>query len=186
MILVNDIHKGVVLKLEGQLFLVVEFQHVNPGKGGAFVRTKLKNITTGAVVEKTFRSGDKLEDAEIDKRKTTYLYTDGETYTFMDTQNYEQYVLDAGIVGDAKDFLKENMEVDIELHEGRPITLILPNFVQLRVTETEPGVKGDTVSGATKPAIVETGARIMVPLFVNQGDLIKVDTRTGEYIERVY
>ena len=185
MILVNEIHKGVVLKIEDELFLVVEFQHVNPGKGGAFVRTKLKNLATGAVIEKTFRSGDKVEDAEIDERKATFLYHDNQTYTFMDTENYEQYILSKEEVGESSQWLKENMEVKIELYNNKPISLIMPNFVELKVTHTEPGVKGDTVSGATKPAIVETGARVMVPLFVEQEDIIKVDTRTGEYIERV-
>jgi elongation factor P len=186
MILVNDIHKGVVLKIENQLYLVAEFQHINPGKGGAFVRTKLKSLATNAVLEKTFRSGDKVEDADIDKRKTTYLYHDDDTFTFMDTHNFEQYTLPKDEVGDSSNYLLENMAVEIELYEGKPISLLLPNFVQLKVVETERGVKGDTVSGATKPAIVETGARIMVPLFVNQGDILKVDTRSGEYIERIY
>jgi elongation factor P len=185
MILVNDIHKGVVLKLEGQLHLVVEFQHVNPGKGGGFVRTKLKNIFTQGVTEKTFRSGDKLEDAEIDARKATYQYHDADTYNFMDSQNYEQYTLSADDVGDSKNYLKENMEVEIELYESRPISLLLPNFVTLKITQSDPGVRGDTVSGALKPATLETGVVVMVPLFVSQGEVIKVDTRTGTYIERV-
>jgi len=185
MILVNDIHKGVVLKLEGQLHLVVEFQHVNPGKGGGFVRTKLKNIFTQGVTEKTFRSGDKLEDAEIEERKATYQYHDPDSYNFMDNENYEQYTLSADDVGESKNYLKENMIVTIELYENKPISLLLPNFVELKITQSDPGVRGDTVSGAMKPATMETGLVVQIPLFVSQGEVIKIDTRSGAYVERV-
>lgn len=184
MIDTNSIHKGVVLKLEGNLWVVVEFQHVNPGKGGAFVRTKLKNVTTGQVMEKTFRSGDKVEDAEIDERKATFQYSD-DMFHFMDVHNFEQYALPEDVVGTDKQWLKENMEVNIEIYEGRPITLIMPNFVILKVTSSENWVKGDTVSGAMKPVTVETGATVTVPLFIKQDEMVKIDTRTGEYVERV-
>ncbi len=184
MIDTNSIHKGTVLKLEGNLWATIEFQHVNPGKGGAFVRTKLKNVTTGSIMEKTFRSGDKVEDAQIEERKATFQYQD-EMFHFMDVQNFETYSLPEDVVGTDKQWMKENMEVSIELYEGRPITLMLPNFVIMKVTTSENWVKGDTVSGSLKPVIVETGASVSVPLFIKQDELIKIDTRSGEYIERV-
>ncbi len=185
MIDVNSIHKGVVLKIDGNLWVTVQFQHVNPGKGGAFVRTKLKNVTTGQVMERTFRSADQVEDAEIDERKATFQYYDGDMYHFMDVQNFEQYALSEDVVDTDKQWLKENMEVNIELYEGKPITLLLPNFVVLKVTTSENWVKGDTVSGSLKPVEVETGASVSVPLFIKQNEMIKIDTRTGEYVERV-
>lgn len=185
MILSQNIRKGLVLKIDNQLFSVSYAQHVNPGKGGAFVRTKLKNLSNGLVTEKTIRSGEKIENAEIEKRKMQYLYSADGQFHFMDNNNYEQYPMDEDDVGDASQYLTENMEVDMELYEGKPINLIMPNFVVLEVTFTEPGLKGDTVSNTTKPATLETGASVQVPLFVNQGEKIKVDTRSNTYIERV-
>lgn len=185
MISVNDFKTGVTIELEGQVYQVVEFQHVKPGKGAAFVRAKLKNVKSGGTVEKTFRGGEKVPKAHLDKREMQYLYNDGEDYVFMDTQNYEQLNISAATIGEGTKWLLENMNIYVVLFQNSIVGIELPNFVELEVTECEPGVKGDTATGATKYATLETGARVQVPLFVNQGDHIRIDTRTGEYMERV-
>ena len=184
MIVAGDFKNGVTFELDGQVFQVVEFQHVKPGKGAAFVRTKLKNVITGATIEKTFNPTDKMPKAHIERKDMQYLYNDGDLYYFMDVENYEQMPLSKDNVGDALKFVKENMIVKILSFKGNVFGIEPPTFVELEVTETEPGFKGDTATGATKPATVETGATIKVPLFVNQGDIIRIDTRTGEYMER--
>jgi elongation factor P len=185
MISTNDFRTGLTIELEGEVYTVIDFQHVKPGKGAAFVRSKLKNVKTGGTVEKTFRAGEKVNRAHIDKREMQYLYRAGEQFTFMDTENYEQISFSEEQLGEAVKFLKENMMISVVLHNGTTIGIELPNFVELTVVKTDPGVKGDTVSGATKRAVLETGAEVQVPLFVEEGDVIKVDTRSGEYIERV-
>jgi len=184
MIVAGDFRNGVTFELDGQIFQVVEFQHVKPGKGAAFVRTKLKNIITGATVERTFNPSDKMEKAHIERKDMQYLYNDGELYYFMDTETFEQIPLNVSTIGDSLKFVKENMVVKILSHKGNVFGIEPPTFVELEVTETEPGFKGDTATGATKPATVETGATIKVPLFINKGDIIRIDTRTGEYLER--
>ena len=181
----NDIKNGAVLKLEGQLWNVTEFQHVKPGKGGAFVRTKMKNITTGKVVDKTFNAGAKVDFATVDRSDYQYLYQDGEDYVFMDVKDYDQITVPAAVVGDAARFMLENTQVVIALNEGTPLYLEMPASVVLEITYTEPGLQGDRSSAGTKPATVETGAEIQVPLFVEQGTRVKVDTRTGDYLGRV-
>ena len=181
----NDIKNGSVLNLEGQLWNVIEFQHVKPGKGGAFVRTKMKNITTGKVVDKTFNAGTKVEFATVDRSDYQYLYQDGEDYVFMDVKDYDQITVPAAVVGDAARFMLENTQVVIALNEGTPLYLEMPASVVLEITYTEPGLQGDRSSAGTKPATVETGAEIQVPLFVEQGTRVKVDTRTGDYLGRV-
>lgn len=185
MISTNQFKNGMTIELDGALFQIVDFQHVKPGKGGAFVRTKLKNVRTGAVIDKTFRAGEKVEQAMVNRRPMQYLYNDGSDYIFMDTETYEQISLPASFLQDETKFLKENMNVLIAMHDGQALGIELPTAVELEVAQTEPGVKGDTASGATKPATLETGAVVQVPLFVNIGDTIKVDTRTGDYITRV-
>ncbi|HOQ38553.1 MAG TPA: elongation factor P [Acetivibrio sp.] len=185
MISAGDFRNGVTFELDGQIFQVVEFQHVKPGKGAAFVRTKLKNIVTGATIEKTFNPTDKMPKAHIERKDMQYLYNDGDLYYFMDVETYEQLPLGKDKIGDALKFVKENEVVKILSHKGNVFGIEPPNFVELEVTETEPGFKGDTATGATKPATVETGVQIKVPLFVNTGDKIRIDTRTGEYMERV-
>ena len=185
MISAGDFRNGVTIELEGNIFQIIEFQHVKPGKGAAFVRTKLKNIKSGGVVEKTFRPTEKCPQARIDRKDMQYLYNDGDLFYFMDVENYEQIALNAESIGDALKFVKENEMVKVCSHNGSVFAVEPPLFVELEITETEPGFKGDTATGATKPAIVETGAKVMVPLFVDQGDTIKIDTRTGEYLSRV-
>jgi elongation factor P len=170
--------------LDGQIFTIVEFQHVKPGKGGAFVRTKLKNLYNGSIVDRTFRAGVKIEPVRLERRSMQYLYRDGEHFVFMDQGNYEQIFLSENIIGDTSQFLKESMKVDILFVEKESVGIELPIFAELKVVETDPGVKGDTASGGTKPATVETGAVITVPLFIQEGDVVKIDTRSGEYIER--
>ena len=179
------IGKGVTIELEGNVYRVDDFQHVKPGKGAAFIRTRLKNIKTGGVVEKTFRPTEDVETAHVDRSEKQYLYNDGDLYYFMDTETYDQIALSADAIGDALKFVKENEMVKICSHNGNVFAIEPPLFVELEVTETEPGFAGNTAQGATKPAIVETGAQVMVPLFVNQGDKLKIDTRTGEYLSRV-
>ena len=181
----NDIKNGAVLKLEGQLWNVTEFQHVKPGKGGAFVRTKMKNITTGKVVDKTFNAGAKVEFATVDRSDYQYLYQDGSDYVFMDVKDYDQITVSESVVGDAAKYMLENTQVVIALNEGTPLYLEMPASVVLEITYTEPGLQGDRSSAGTKPATVETGAEIQVPLFVEQGTRVKVDTRTGDYLGRV-
>ena len=185
MVSAGDFKNGLTIEIDGNIFQILEFQHVKPGKGAAFVRTKLKNIISGGVVEKTFRPTEKFENAHIDRKEMQYLYKDGDLYNFMDVETYDQTALDSDVVGDALKFVKENETVKICSHKGNVFSVEPPLFVELAITETEPGVKGDTATGATKPAIVETGAQIMVPLFVNQDDVLKIDTRTGEYLSRV-
>ena len=185
MISAGDFRNGITVEIEGNVFQIVEFQHVKPGKGAAFVRTKLKNIKNGGVVEKTFRPTEKFPPARIDRKDMQYLYADGDMYNFMDTENYEQIALNADEVGDALKFVKENEMVKVCSHNGSVFAIEPPLFVELEVTETEPGFKGDTATGANKPATVETGATVNVPFFVEIGDKIKIDTRTGEYLSRV-
>jgi len=185
MISAGDFRNGITIELEGNVYQIIEFQHVKPGKGAAFVRTKLKNIKSGGVIEKTFRPTEKCPQARIDRREMQYLYADGDLYNFMDTENYEQMAMSRADVGDTMKFVKENEMVKMLSHNGSVFAVEPPLFVELEITETEPGFKGDTATGATKPAVVETGATVSVPLFVNQGDIIKIDTRTGEYLSRV-
>jgi elongation factor P len=180
----NDLKNGMSLDLPEGLFSVVEFQHVKPGKGGAFVRTKLKNVRTGAVLERTYRADEKLEQAIIDKREMQYLYRDGADYVFMDNTSYEQLQVTEESLGDAASYLKEGDGAILQLYAGEIVGVDLPAAVELTVTDTEPGVQGDRVSGARKPATLETGLTVQVPLFVNPGDKIKVDTRSGEYLTR--
>ncbi len=180
----NDIKNGITLKIDGGLFTVVEFQHVKPGKGGAFVRTKLRNARTGAVIERTYRSAETLEQAIIDKRDMQYLYRDGDDYVFMDQSTYDQVPVGSKSLGDAANFLKETGTAILMLNGDEIIGVELPASVELTIAETEPGIQGDRVSGARKPATLETGHVVQVPLFVGPGELIKVDTRTGEYLTR--
>ena len=185
MISAGDFRNGITIELDNNIYQIIEFQHVKPGKGAAFVRTKLKNIKSGGVVEKTFRPTEKCPQARIDRQDMQYLYSDGDLYNFMDVENYEQIALNAEAVGDTLKFVKENEMVKVCSHNGNVFAIEPPLFVELEITDTEPGFKGDTATGATKPAVVETGATVSVPLFVNQGDVIKIDTRTGEYLSRV-
>lgn len=184
MISAGDFRNGITIELDGNIFQIIEFQHVKPGKGAAFVRTKLKNIVNGGVVEKTFRPTEKCPQARIDRKEMQYLYEDGGLYNFMDTETYDQVALNADTIGDTLKFVKENEMVKVCSYNGNVFAIEPPLFVELEITETEPGFKGDTATGATKPATVETGAQVSVPLFVNQGDKIKIDTRTGEYLSR--
>jgi len=181
----NDLKNGMVLKIDGQLWQVVEFQHVKPGKGPAFVRTKIRNVESGKNVDKTFNAGTKVETATVDRRSYQYLYNDGSNYVFMDTDTYEQVEVAPEIVGDAKNFLLENSEAIVATHEGRVLFIEMPASVELVITYTEPGVMGDSATGRTKPATLETGAEVQVPLFVEQGEKIKVDTRDSSYLGRV-
>ncbi|MDI3541010.1 Elongation factor P [Koleobacter methoxysyntrophicus] len=185
MISTNDFKTGVTIELDGEVYVVVDFQHVKPGKGAAFVRSKLKNVKTGGVIEKTFRAGEKIPRAHVDRKDMQYLYKSGDLYYFMDMETYEQIPLQEEQLGDSIKFLKENMQVTVMFFDGVSIGVELPTFVELEVTETEPGFKGDTATGGSKPAKLETGAVIQVPLFIEIGDVVKVDTRTGEYISRV-
>lgn len=184
MISAGDFRNGVTLEIEGNVYQILEFQHVKPGKGAAFVRTKIKNVMTGSVVERTFRPTEKFPSARIDRVDMQYLYADGDLYNFMDVNTYEQIALSTDVVGDALKFVKENETVKVCSYNGKVFSVEAPLFVELEVTDTEPGFKGDTATGATKPATLETGAQINVPLFVNQGDRVKIDTRTGEYLSR--
>ena len=185
MISAGDFRNGITIEFEGNVYQIIEFQHVKPGKGAAFVRTKLKNIINGGVVEKTFRPTEKCPQARNDRKDMQYLYSDGDLFNFMDTETYDQIALNSDTVGDALKFVKENEMVKICSYNGNVFAIEPPLFVELEITDTEPGFKGDTATGATKPAIVETGAKVMVPLFVDQGEVIKIDTRTGEYLSRV-
>ncbi len=181
----SDFRNGLKVEIDGEPFNMIYFQHVKPGKGGAFVRTKLKNLRNGKVIDRTFRAGERLDEADVEDRTMQYLYLDGDALVFMDTTNYEQLSIPAEQVGDARLYLKENMEIGVLLYKGRAINVELPAFVIAVITRTDPGVKGDTASGATKPATLETGALVQVPLFVKEGESVRVDTRTGEYVERV-
>jgi elongation factor P len=185
MISSNDFRNGVTIVIEGQLWTVIEFLHVKPGKGSAFVRTRLKNVKSGASVERTFRAGEKLERATVDNRDMQMLYNDADGYHFMDSETYENITLQKDVIGDPADFLKDGMRIAVQFHDGTPIGADLPAHVELKVEETDPGFKGDTATGATKPAKLETGATVNVPLFVNPGDVIRIDTRDRRYIGRV-
>ena len=181
----NDLKNGLVLNLEGQLWSVVEFQHVKPGKGPAFVRTKLKHVLTGKVVDKTFNAGIKVDTATVDRRDMTYLYQDGNQFVFMDGDTYEQIHIDGDVVGDASRFMLENQNATVASHEGNPLYVELPVTVELIIKQTDPGLQGDRSTGGTKPATLETGAEIQVPLFLSTGEKVKVDTRDGRYLGRV-
>lgn len=184
MISSNDFKNGMTIEVDNGLYEILYFQHVKPGKGGAFVRTKLKNLYNGAIIEKTFRGGEKVEQAIVETKKMQYLYQD-DHYHFMDTDSYEQISLNEENIAENKKFLLENMEVNVTLYKNQPISLTLPIFIESKVIETEPGVKGDTVSSTFKPAVIETGSKIQVPIFIEKNDIIRIDTRTGEYITRV-
>ena len=185
MISAGDFKNGVTLEIDGNIYQILEFQHVKPGKGAAFVRTKLKNIISGGAVEKTFRPTEKFPKAHIERKDMQYLYSDGELYHFMDVETYDQIALNEDAIGDSLKFVKENEMVKICSHNGNVFAVEPPLFVELAITETEPGFKGDTAQGASNPATVETGAQVSVPLFVETGDRISIDTRTGEYLKRV-
>lgn len=185
MISTVDFRNGSRLELDGEPFYIVEFQHVKPGKGGAFVRTKLKSYTSGNVIDRTFRSGERFEEPDLEERTMQFLYAAGDSYTFMDTENFEQFTYEKKQLGENADLLKENMVAKILVYEHRPIAVELPIFIELKVVDAEPGVRGDTASGGTKPAVVETGAVIKVPLYMEVGETIKIDTRTRAYVERV-
>jgi len=179
----SDFRNGLTIIYKNLLYKILYFQHVKPGKGGAFVRTKLKDLNTGSIIDKTFRAGEKIEQAILETRKMQFLYKD-EYYNFMDTKTYEQIQLNKNIIEDRKDYLLENMEIEVIFYKGKSISIELPIFIEAKVIKTEPGVKGDSVGLSYKPAVIETGAKIQVPLFINVGDTIKIDTRTGEYITR--
>ena len=185
MVSAGDFRNGITLEIDGQVMQVMEFQHVKPGKGAAFVSTKLRNVIDGGVVERTFRPTEKFPQARIDRIDMQYLYQDGDLYNFMNVETYDQIAINSDIVGDNMKFVKENENVKVLSYNGSVFAIEPPLFVELEVTETEPGLKGNTATGATKPATVETGAQIQVPLFVNTGDKLKIDTRTGEYLSRV-
>ena len=184
MIVAGDFRNGVTFEMDGNVLQIVEFQHVKPGKGAAFVRTKVRNVITGAVLERTFNPSDKFPTAFVERKDMQYLYADGSLYYFMDMESYEQQPIDESKLGDSFKFVKENMEVKVLSYKGNVFGVEPPFFVELEVTETDPGFKGDTATNATKPAILETGAEIKVPLFIEQGDVLRIDTRTGEYMER--
>jgi len=181
---ISEIRKNLKLQIDGEPYIVVDFQFVKPGKGSAFTRTRLKNMITGNVLDRTYKSGEKLEPAGLEEHPMQFLYAQDGMYHFMNTENYEQIEMEESQVGNAKDYLIENLNVNIIIFKDRPIAINLPTFVELDVVETEPGLKGDTVTGGNKPAIMNTGAKILVPIFVNSGDRLVVDTRTGQYVER--
>ncbi|MFH1459581.1 MAG: elongation factor P [Candidatus Omnitrophota bacterium] len=185
MISANQFKSGLTIEYEGQLFAVVEYQHVKPGKGGAFVRTKLRSLRTKRIVEKTFRPDEKFQDAFVEEKKMQYLYSSANTYHFMDQETFEEFTLDSEKLADIASYLKENMEVGVIIYKHEVIEVKLPIFIESKIEHTEPGIKGDTARNSFKPATIETGAIIQVPLFINNGDRIKIDTRTGEYVERV-
>ena len=184
MVTAGDIRNGVTFEMDGNVYSIIEFQHVKPGKGAAFVRTKIRNVISGAVTEKTFNPNDKYPTAFIERKDMEYLYNDGDLYYFMDSETYEQLPISPNVLGDNFRFVKENMVCKVLSYKGNVFGIEPPNFVELQVTETEPGVKGDTATNVTKPATLETGAEIKVPIFINEGEMIRVDTRTGEYMER--
>lgn len=185
MVSTNDFRTGLTIDLDGEAYQVIDFQHVKPGKGSPFVRSKLKNLRTGAVIERTFNAGEKIPRAHVERREVQYLYNDGGAYYFMDMENYDQLPLTREQLGDAVNFLKENMTLHIVMYQGKSIGVDLPNYVELKVIETAPGIRGDTATGGSKPATLETGYVVQVPLFVNTGDVLQVDTRTGLYLKRV-
>lgn len=179
-----DLRLGNVIRLDGELYALVERQHVKPGKGGAFVRMKLRGVKSGAVIDRTFRGGEKFDDVRLERVKMQFLYVAGDEYHFMNNDTYDQVALTEEFIGDDVQYLKENLEIEVLMHEGTPITCEVPNFVILKIVKTDPGVKGDTASGGTKPATLESGAVVQVPLFIQEGEVIKVDTRSGSYVER--
>ncbi len=185
MIDVNELRKGTTFTMEGDIYKVLEYQHHKPGRGKAIIRTKIRNLRTGVIIDKNFTSGDRVQDIRIDKVEVQYLYNDGEFYHFMNTETYEQPALPAAILGEAVDYLTENMTLTLSFYEGEPIDVILPTAVELQVTDAPLAIAGDTASGATKQVTLETGLKVTVPLFVEEGDIIRVDTRTGEYVTRV-
>ena len=184
MVTAGDFRNGVTFEMDGNVYSIIEFQHVKPGKGAAFVRTKIRNVISGAVTEKTFNPNDKYPTAFIERKDMEYVYNDGDLYYFMDSETYEQLPISPNVLGDNFRFVKENMVCKVLSYKGNVFGIEPPNFVELQVTETEPGVKGDTATNVTKPATLETGAEIKVPIFINEGEMIRVDTRTGEYMER--
>lgn len=181
----SDFRKGLRILIEDEPYVIVDFQHVKPGKGGAFVRTKVKSLITGNVLDKTFRSGERFEVPDLEERKMEFLYKEGERFYFMDVENFEQLFIEEEYLGEAKNFIKEGLVISVLFFRGKAIGVEVQTFVDLKVVQTEPGVRGDTAQSATKPAVLETGYRIQVPLFVEEGDIIRIDTRTGEYVERV-
>jgi len=181
----TDFRNGLKVEIDNEPFIIVEFQHVKPGKGGALVRTKLKSLRSGNVIDRTYRSGEKLDTPELEEKKMQYLYAADKDRVFMDTTSYEQVSLNEGQLGDSINYLKENMEIKILYYKGQPINIDIPMFVELAISRTDPGVRGDTASGGSKPATLETGAVIKIPFYLNEGDIVKVDTRTGTFIERV-
>ena len=181
----SQFRNGLKIEIGGEPFAMTYFQHVKPGKGGAFVRTKIKNLRTGRVLDKTFRSGEKVDEADVEDKRMQFLYMDGEQLIFMDTETYDQIPFSAEQVGEARKYMLENLEVDVLFWRGRPINIELPSFVEAVVSQTDPGMKGDTASGATKPATIKSGAVVQVPLFIKEGEKIRVDTRSGAYVERV-
>ncbi|MDO4661799.1 MAG: elongation factor P [Tissierellia bacterium] len=185
MISANDLRKGTTFEYDGDVYQIVDFQHVKPGKGAAFVRVKIRSVMSGAVKDTTFNPNDKFQEARIDTKEMQYLYNDGQLYYFMDTESFEQIPLEKDVVEDAMKFIKENDMATVRFYSGSPFSVSAPNFVELKVVDTEPGIKGDTASNVTKPATVETGAVVQVPIFVNVDDIIKIDTRNGEYLSRV-
>ena len=180
-----DFRKGLKIEINGEPFIIVEFQHVKPGKGGAFVRTTLKSLITGNVIDKTFRAGEKVNKPDLEEKEMQYLYESDGEFHFMDNETYEQSFLTEAQLGDARNYLQENITVTVLFHNGKPIGVEAPIFVELKVAATEPGVRGDTAAGGTKPAKLETGMTVQVPLFINEGDTLKIDTRTGKYVERL-
>ncbi|MGQ9628133.1 MAG: elongation factor P [Anaerolineae bacterium] len=185
MIDVNDLRKGVTFTIDGELYRVLDYQHHKPGRGNAVIRTTVRNLRTGTIIEKKFISGDRVQDVRLDHHTVQYLYNDGDLYYFMDTETYEQPALPAEVLGDAVNYLTDGLTLELSTYEGEPIEIELPTAVELRVVKTEPGFKGDTASSATKPAKLETGLVIQVPLFIEEGEVVRVDTRTGEYVTRV-
>jgi elongation factor P len=181
----SDLRKNLKILIEGEPYIVIEAQFVKPGKGGAFTRTKMRNMLTGNVIDRTFRSGEKFEPADLMEQTLQFMYAEEGMYHFMNTESYEQIEISEGLLGDDRLFLIDNLKVSVLFFNARPIGITLPNFIEAEVTEAEPGIRGDTATGATKPAVISSGARVNVPLFINEGEWIKVDTRTGEYIERV-
>ncbi len=181
----SDIRKGLKIKMDCYPWVVVDFQFVKPGKGTAFTRVRMKNLKLGNVLDRTFKTGEKLEPANFEERKCQYLYSDGENFTFMDKETFEQIAVSTEAVGDSAQFLQDNMDVGVLLYEGAPMSIEIPTFIEAQITYTEPGVKGDTATGATKPATVSSGSTVQVPLFINEGDWLKIDTRDGSYVERV-
>jgi len=184
MIGISEFRKGLKIEIDGEPFIIVDFQHVKPGKGHAFIRTRLKSLLTGSVLDRTFRPSDKVDDPDLEQKEMQYLYKQGEEYCFMDSNTYEQISLTPDHLGETADFLQENCSVQVLFHNRNPIGIEVPTFVNLKVIETRPGVRGDTATGGTKPATLETGRVVQVPLFINEGDVLKVDTRTGDYVER--